>query len=157
MEKRKTTRGHRKPKATTEEIVGGAKAGFRVKPAWRKYFTRLVQSREELLHRRTESAQEAIEEKPSYSMHMADAGTDNYDRDLALAILSSEQDSLYEVEEALDRIRTGRYGICELTGKPIEPARLEAIPWTRFSSEAEKRLEKEDPSRRPRLGCHGRP
>ena len=151
MEKRKRSRAHRKPKATTEEIVGGARAEFQVKPQWRNYFSRLVQLREELLRRRAESAQEAIEEQPTYSMHMADAGTDTYDRDMALAMLSSEQDSLYEVEQALDRIRTDRYGICELTGKPIEPQRLEAIPWTRFSSEAEKRLEKEDPNRRPRL------
>jgi RNA polymerase-binding transcription factor DksA len=74
-------------------------------------------------------------------MHMADAGTDSYDRDVALAMLSSEQDALYQIDQALGRILSGSYGKCELTGKPIDAARLEAVPWTRFSIEAERKLE----------------
>lgn len=83
---------------------------------------------------------------------MADAGTDTFDRDFALGMLSSEQDALYEIDEALNRIRDGTYGKCELTGKPIEPARLDAIPWTRFSAAAEKQLEREGALKRVRLG-----
>ena len=41
----------------------------------------------------------------------------------------------------MKRIEDGTYGICELTGKPIGWKRLEAIPWTRFSVEAENQLE----------------
>lgn len=83
---------------------------------------------------------------------MADAGTDTFDRDFALGMLSSEQDALYEIDEALNRIREGTYGMCGLTGKPIEPARLEAIPWTRFSAAAEKQLEREGVLKKARLG-----
>jgi DnaK suppressor protein len=83
---------------------------------------------------------------------MADAGTDSFDRDLALSQISSEQDAVYEIDEAINRIRNRSYGICELTGKPIEPQRLEAIPWTRFSMEAERMLEKDGAIRRVRLG-----
>jgi RNA polymerase-binding transcription factor DksA len=83
---------------------------------------------------------------------MADAGTDHYDRDFALGMLSSEQDAVYEIEEALNRIRDGTYGVCELTGKRIPEARLEAIPWTRFTAEAEKELEKGGALKRARLG-----
>ena len=83
---------------------------------------------------------------------MADAGTDTYDRDLALGVLSSEQDALLEIEQALNRIREGTYGICELTGKRIEPARLAAIPWTRFSASAEKELEQTGALKRAGLG-----
>ena len=83
---------------------------------------------------------------------MADAGTDEYDRDFALGMLSSQQDAVYEIEQALDRIRNGTYGICELTGKRIPAARLEAIPWTRFTAEAERKLEREGELRRARLG-----
>ena len=82
---------------------------------------------------------------------MADAGTDSFDRDFALSRASSEQDAVYEIDEAMMRIRRGTYGICELTGKPIERHRLEAIPWTRFSAEAEKLLEKEGQIHRARL------
>jgi len=83
---------------------------------------------------------------------MADAATDTFDRDFALGMLSSEQDALYEIDEALNRIRNGTYGKCELTGKPIEPARLEAIPWTRFSTAAETQLEREGALKKARLG-----
>lgn len=95
--------------------------------------------------------QDALDSPPNFSTHMADAGTDTYDRDFALSMLSSEQDVVYEIEEALTRIRDGDYGICELTGKPIEPERLEAIPWTRFSSAAEKQLERQGTVKRARL------
>jgi RNA polymerase-binding transcription factor DksA len=84
---------------------------------------------------------EAREETPNYSMHMADAATDSFDRDLVLGLASFEQEGLYEIDAALKRIEDGTYGICELTGKPIPWERLKAIPWTRFSLEAEKQLE----------------
>ena len=97
-------------------------------------------------------SKDALEEQPTFSSHMADAGTDNYDRDFALSVLSAEQDAVYEIDEALDRIRNGNYGKCELTGKTIEPERLEAIPWTRFTAEAEKGLESENAVDRTKLG-----
>jgi RNA polymerase-binding transcription factor DksA len=97
-------------------------------------------------------AKEAVDQQPAFSSHMADAGTDTFDRDFALGMLSSEQDALYEIDEALNRIRDGTYGKCELTGKPIEPERLEAIPWTRFSAAAEKQLEREGVVKKARLG-----
>jgi len=48
-------------------------------------------------------------------------------RDFALSLLSSDQDAMYEIEEALKRIEKNTYGVCELTGKPIPKTRLEAI------------------------------
>src|SRR5262249_36055725 len=112
-----------------------------------------VELRDYLLRRQNLLSKDAIDEQPNFSTHMADAGTDTYDRDLALGMLSSEQDSLYEIDEALERIREGTYGICELTGKKIETARLDAIPWTRFTAEAENQLEKEGEVKRTRLGA----
>jgi DnaK suppressor protein len=116
------------------------------------YYRRLSALREELLRRQTHLNEDALAEKPSFSSHMADAGTDNFDRDFALGILSTEQDSRYEIERAMERIREGTYGICEVTGKPIERQRLEAIPWTRFTAKAEKELEREGVVKRPHLG-----
>jgi DnaK suppressor protein len=108
--------------------------------------------REHILRRQGGLAQEANDQQPAFSTHMADAGTDTFDRDFALGMLSSEQDALYEIDEALDRIRDGTYGKCELTGKPMESARLDAIPWTRFSAAAEKQLEREGAVKKTRLG-----
>ena len=66
--------------------------------------------------------------------------------------LSAEQDALYEVEEAIRRMETDTYGICEETGRQIEAGRLRAVPWTRFSHDAEARLEKEGILQRTRFG-----
>ncbi|KAB2643337.1 MAG: hypothetical protein DVB29_06015 [Verrucomicrobia bacterium] len=77
-----------------------------------------------------------------FGMHQADAGSDAYDRDFALSILSQEQNSLYEIDEALKRIDDGTYGICEISNKPILHARLEARPFTRYTVECQADLEK---------------
>jgi len=75
------------------------------------------------------------------AQHSADHGTDNFDREFALSLASTEQDVLYEVEEALMRIEEGGYGVCELTGVQIERARLEVIPYTRYSVQAQAKME----------------
>ncbi len=81
-------------------------------------------------------------ETSAFGMHQADAGSDAYDRDFALGLLSQEQDSLYEIDQALKRIETGNYGICEMSSKPIPKARLEALPFTRYTVECQAELEK---------------
>jgi DnaK suppressor protein len=127
----------------------------KIKAQWAKYYKHLLDLRERLLHQMSGLAKESAEEMSNYSLHMADSGTDNFDRDFALSLLSSDQDAIYEIEEALKRIEKGTYGICELTGKPIPATRLEAIPWTRFTVEAQSQLEKEGALRQRRLGQLG--
>jgi RNA polymerase-binding transcription factor DksA len=78
----------------------------------------------------------------SYGQHMADAGTDTFDRDFALSLVSSEQEALSEIDAAIKRIHAGTYGICEITQKPISKDRLLAVPFTRHSAEAQKGLER---------------
>ena len=144
--------------ATAASILGGPSLKVRkngevkVKAEWAKYYRHLVELRDQLLKQMSGLAKESAQEMAGYSLHMADSGTDNFDRDFALSLLSSDQDAIYEIEEALKRIEKNTYGVCELTGKPIEPARLEVIPWTRFSLAAEKQLEKEGGVGRARLG-----
>lgn len=78
----------------------------------------------------------------SYGNHQADAGTDEFDRDFALSLVSNEQEALHEIEEAIVRIKDGSYGICEVTGQPINKERLEAVPFARFSVEGQSEYEK---------------
>jgi RNA polymerase-binding transcription factor DksA len=127
----------------------------KIKTEWQKYYQHLLELRERLLRQMNGLAKESAEEMASYSLHMADSGTDNFDRDFALSLLSSDQDALYEIEEALKRIEKETYGICELTGKAIPRARLDAIPWTRFTVEAQAQLEREGALRQKRLGALG--
>ncbi len=129
--------------------------GAAIKAEWQKYYDSLL----ELHHRLTEQmhglAKDSAEEMESYSLHMGDSGTDNFDRDFALSLLSSDQDAIYEIEEALKRIERGTYGVCELTEKNIPKARLTAIPWTRFTVESQAQLERDGVLRSRRLGSLG--
>ena len=152
MHARRKSRTRRKPRAATKDVLGGIPVPAKVPSRWRKQYTHLIQLRNKLLNRQAGLTKDALDEQPTFSTHMADAGTDTFDRDFALGLLSSEQDAVYEIEAALDRIRDGTYGNCELTGKPIEPKRLEPIPWTRFTAQAEKELEREGEVKRTRLG-----
>jgi RNA polymerase-binding transcription factor DksA len=115
----------------------------KIKAQWEKYYHRLLELRDQLTKQMDGLAKESAQEMAGYSLHMADSGTDNFDRDFALSLLSSDQDAVYEIEEALKRIEKNTFGICELTGKPIPRKRLEAIPWTRFTVEAQAQLERE--------------
>src|SRR5437868_5469059 len=89
-------------------------------------------------------------EASAFGMQQADGGSDAYDRDFALSLLSQEQDALYEIDQALKRIELGTYGICEMSGKPISHARLEAIPFARFTVECQSQLEKQNKASRVR-------
>ena len=89
-------------------------------------------------------------ESSAFGMHQADAGSDAYDRDFALSLLSQEQDALYEIDQALKRIELGTYGVCEMSGKAIPHARLEAIPFARFTVECQSQLEKQNKASRVR-------
>ena len=126
-----------------------------VKPEWEKYYNSLVELHNRLLHQMDGLAKESAEQLQGYSLHMADSGTDNFDRDFALSLPSSDQDADCEILEALKRIEKGTFGICELTEKPIPKARLEAIPWTRFTVDAQAQLEKDGVLRQRRLGALG--
>jgi RNA polymerase-binding transcription factor DksA len=148
--------------AATAAILGqsvsksrAAVATKKVKPEWQKYYNRLLELREQLLRQMNGLAKESAEEMPGYSLHMADSGTDNFDRDFALSLLSSDQDAVYEIEEALKRIEKKTYGVCELTGKTIPKSRLEAIPWTRFTVVAQAQLERDGALKSRRLGQLG--
>jgi DnaK suppressor protein len=81
-------------------------------------------------------------ETSAFGMHQADAGSDAYDRDFALSMLSKEQGSLYEIDEALKRIDDSSYGVCDLCEKPIKHDRLEALPFTRYTVDCQAELEK---------------
>jgi RNA polymerase-binding transcription factor DksA len=141
---------------TQQAKVNGRRNGdVKIKAEWQVFYDRLLELRDQLLRQMNGLAKESAQEMAGYSLHMADSGTDNFDRDFALSLLSSDQDAIYEIEEALKRIEKNTYGVCELTNKPIPRARLEAIPWTRFTVTAQAQLEKDGALRQRRLGALG--
>jgi RNA polymerase-binding protein DksA len=73
--------------------------------------------------------------------HPADLGTDNFERDLNLGLVTEENASLREVEEALARINKGSYGKCEKCGAKIEVKRLTAVPQARHCFGCQAKME----------------
>ncbi len=69
-------------------------------------------------------------------------GTDNFERDFALNQVSFDQGTIFEIDEALERIRLGLYGICDSCGCGIEKARLNAMPFTRMCVKCQSIAEK---------------
>jgi DnaK suppressor protein len=128
----------------------------RLDPFVRQQKEKLLQLRDAMVDSMAGVAQDTLRsraegsEASAFGMHQADAGSDAYDRDFALSLLSQEQDALYEIDQALKRIELGTYGKCEMSGKQIPRARLEAIPFARFTVECQSQLEKQNKASRVR-------
>ena len=139
--------------ATTEQILGrsvdaaekdvsSVVAGKEIDPRWREYYERLLQIRDGIIDEESRLENESRENQPQFITDVgAESASASFTRDMALGRVSGYQEMLDEVNQALSRIETGAYGKCELTGKDIPVERLKAIPWTRFSKEAEEQLE----------------
>ena len=127
---------------------------LKLTPFLTKQRQRLLQLKDTLLDSMKGVARDNLHagsETSAFGMHQADAGSDAYDRDFALSILSQEQNSLYEIDEALKRIETGTYGQCEICNKPIPQVRLEARPFTRTTVDCQEQLEKRQHHQNHRL------
>jgi RNA polymerase-binding transcription factor DksA len=146
-------------KETTESpavLLGMNHREKRLDPFVRQQKEKLLQLRDAMVDSMAGVAQDTLRsraegsEASAFGMHQADAGSDAYDRDFALSLLSQEQDALYEIDQALKRIELGTYGKCEMSGKQIPRARLEAIPFARFTVECQSQLEKQNKASRVR-------
>lgn len=78
-----------------------------------------------------------------YSTHMADIGTDASEMEFTGNLLSSEQKTLFKIDEALLRIEEGTYGKCSGCKRPINKKRLEILPYARYCKKHEE--ERENP------------
>jgi RNA polymerase-binding protein DksA len=113
-----------------------------------KYEKLLLKKREELMEelklRKTqldETIKDSTGDLSSYSYHMADQGTDAMEREKAFMFASKSGRLLYHIDEALRRLRRGEFGNCQTCGKPIQKARLEAVPHARLCIECKEKEE----------------
>jgi DnaK suppressor protein len=141
---------------STMDLIGRNNKPRKLDPFTRGQKEKLLQLRDAMVDSMAGVAQDTLRsraegsEASAFGMHQADAGSDAYDRDFALSLLSQEQDALYEIDQALKRIELGTYGVCEMSGKPIPHARLEAIPFARFTVQCQAQLEKQNKASRVR-------
>ncbi|MES2569056.1 MAG: TraR/DksA C4-type zinc finger protein [Verrucomicrobiota bacterium] len=144
----------------TEQVLGKAahpEASLRqIEPRWRPFYEQLLQRRDELIDATAglrgdarEIVHNPLKNEP------AEIGSESFERDSLLGEAAADQEILGEVYAAISRIENGTYGICELTGRPIPEERLEAIPWTRFTVEAEQQREEHGQSTKAAVGPRG--
>ena len=119
----------------------------KVPKQWKSYYEDLMSLRASLKGALGERSSETIgasarESSGELSLNSSDAGTETFDRDVALSMVANEQEALNEIEEAIDRVFDGTFGICQETNKPIKKNRLKAVPFTRFSLEGQDLFEK---------------
>ena len=79
-----------------------------------------------------------------YGIHMADVATDNYERDFNLSLVSSERNSVMDIDAALKRIEDKSYGVCEMCKKDIAKNRLDALPYAKYCRKCKEKAEKEN-------------
>jgi len=139
-----------KKKVSRKKTTATRKKKLQLTKADIKHFEQmLLEKRLEIIGSVTEMEDEVLKKSrldssgdlSSMPIHMADLGTDNYEQEFALGLMDSERKLLHEINEALQRIDDGTYGICEETQKPIQKARLEARPWARYCVEYARMLE----------------
>lgn len=119
---------------------------------WMKYYKKLITLKTTIQSEIDEQSQTAFsragkedagEISASYSQHTADIDNEAFTRDCALSLLASKQQELAEINIAIERMKKGTYGICEITGKPIPAERLRDVPFTRYSLEGKLEAEKQ--------------
>src|SRR6266481_4406409 len=109
-----------------------------------KFKKKLEDLRAQLTHTLKGSTAEVKtpDEATGYSQHQADQGTDDFDRRISLEVTTNEFQLLRQIERALEKIQEGTYGICDISGEKIPPARLDAMPYANTTVKAQQMLEK---------------
>ena len=104
----------------------------------------LLEIRASYLHQfqETKEVVQEVEEPQGYSQHSADEGSDDFEKNLTLALSDAEQKVIYQIDRALEKIEEGTYGICDVTEKEIPIERLKAIPYAKMTIQAQEETEK---------------
>ena len=143
-----------KEKGTNTELVESE-----IAKKWKKYYKLLIDLRahvsDEISLHTADTLKHNARDDSGNTSSPADSGTDSFDRDFALSLVSSEQDALNEIEEAILRIKDGSYGVCEITDKAIPAARLSAVPFTRYSVEGQAEHERNQYRKSNRIAAGG--
>ena len=87
------------------------------------------------------SRQDASGDLSNVPIHMADVGTDNYERELMIELIESGEESVRNIDTALEKIEDGSFGICEICNKKINKERLKAVPHARLCIDCQREEE----------------
>ncbi len=87
------------------------------------------------------SRQDASGDLSNVPIHMADVGTDNYERDLMIELIENGEEGLRNIDTALEKMDDGSYGVCEICSKKINKDRLKAVPYAKLCIDCQREEE----------------
>lgn len=87
------------------------------------------------------SRQDASGDLSNVPIHMADIGTDNYERDLMIELIENGEEGLRNIDTALEKMDDGSYGACEICSKKINKERLKAVPYAKLCIDCQREEE----------------
>lgn len=87
------------------------------------------------------SRQDASGDLSNVPIHMADVGTDNYERDIMIELIQNGEEGVRSIDTALEKIEEGAFGICELCAKKINKERLKAVPYAKLCIDCQREEE----------------
>ena len=90
-----------------------------------------------------ETQQLSVQELSSVDQHIADMGTETFEREKAESIKISMEGQLADIDHALGRLEAGDYGTCEMCGKKIPDTRLQARPAARYCVDDQAKVERQ--------------
>ncbi|KMQ52580.1 transcriptional regulator, TraR/DksA family [Chitinispirillum alkaliphilum] len=89
-----------------------------------------------------QSISDASGENSRYSYHLGDVASISYGREFSMGLAERQQKYLEQIEDALQRIEDGTYGICKVTGELIAVERLEEVPVAKYSVKGKEIMER---------------
>ena len=87
------------------------------------------------------SRQDASGDLSNVPIHMADVGTDNYERDIMIELIQNGEEGVRNIDIALEKIEEGTFGVCELCAKKINKERLKAVPYAKLCIDCQREEE----------------
>jgi DnaK suppressor protein len=104
---------------------------------------RLLEMKRQVMREISEDLRHGREGAKDDGMDTYDLASEERDREISFILSDREREKLQAIEDALERINDGTYGICESCDSEIAPGRLEALPFTRLCVSCQAEREKE--------------
>ncbi|MBI3321492.1 MAG: TraR/DksA C4-type zinc finger protein [Candidatus Omnitrophica bacterium] len=106
--------------------------------------TRLTDEIKSIAQNISMTPRDASGDLSGYTVHLADMAADTYERELSTNIVSSEQQILYQIDDALKRLDDGSYGLCQPCNQPISMSRLKAVPYASLCINCQRAKEQQN-------------
>jgi len=108
-----------------------------------RYEGKLLNKKEEILEKLSETHNESKEVETGIAQDLVDKAESSYTKEFLLSLSDTEREQLFLIDEALKRIEKSEYGVCQMCGQKISKKRLDIVPWTPFCISCQEKAEEE--------------